>query len=108
MKKVIIENATIEVVLQDDNELSNNNCPSGVISLKGDKTVRFEEAVQESHSGKRNPKLHSGKYLSLTRKKNGKYSFNMKTLEFDPELDVKEFARGVQKEIITAFNFIKA
>lgn len=107
MKKVIIENATIEVVLQDNNEFSTHNCPSGVISLKGDKTVRFEEAVQESH-GKRNPKLHSGKYLSLTRKKNGKYSFNMKTLEFDPELDVKEFARGVQKEIITAFNFIKA
>lgn len=107
MKKVIIENATIEMVLQGDNELSNNNCPSGVLSLKGEKTVRFEEAIRECY-GKRNPKLHSGKYLSLTRKKNGKYSFNMKTLEFDPEMDVKEFARGVQKEIITAFNFIKA
>ena len=108
MKKVIIENATIEVVLQDGNELSESNCPNGVISLKGDNTYKFEEAVRQPKSDKRNPKLIDGSFLSMTRKKNGKYSFNMKTLEFDPELDVKEFARGVQKEIITAFNFIKA
>lgn len=108
MKKVTIENATIEVVLQDGNELSANNCPSGVISLKGDKTYKFEEAVRQPKSDKRNPKLIEGSFLSMTRKKNGKYSFNLKTVEFSPGMDGKEFAKGVMQEILKGFKFMNA
>ena len=108
MKKVIISNATLEVVLQDSGEFSETSCPSGVISITGENNVKFEQSVGRSSTDSRNPKLLDGQYLSLTRKKNGKYSFNMKTLEFSPGLDGKAFAQGVKSEILKAFKFINA
>lgn len=106
MKKITIENATIEVVLQDGNELSATNCPNGVISRKGNNTYKFEEAIRQPKSDKRNPKLIDGDFLSLTRKKNGKYSFNLKTVEFSPGMDGKAFANGVMKEILQGFKYM--
>ena len=107
MKKRIYTGATINVVLQTETEVSNNNCPKGIISKDENGEFRFEEEIRKGRPA-RNPKLHDGKYLSMVRMANGKYQFHMKTLQAGPETDAREVAREVAKEILKGFKIINA
>lgn len=107
MKKKVYTGATLNVVLQNDTEVSSDNCPKGIISKDENGEFRFEEEIRKGRPA-RNPKLHDGKYLSMVRMQNGKYQFHMKTLQADPDTDVNEVAREVAKEIRQGFKIINA
>lgn len=103
MKKTVINNTTITVVLQNAEELSSEQCLNGVISVDPDKKeARFEEVIRKGRPP-RNPKLFDGDYISLVRMQNGKYQCHLKT--FDPcgTGDAKELAFKVYSEMINAF-----
>lgn len=107
MKKQVYNNTTLNVVLQNETEVSSDNCPKGIISKDENGEFRFEEEIRKGRPA-RNPKLHDGKYLSMVRMANGKYQFHMKTLQADPDTDVNEVAREVAKEIRQGFKIINA
>lgn len=108
MKKVIYNNTTINVVLQNTEAITSTCCPSGIISVDENGNLLFEEEIKRGKPENRNPILFDGPYLSLTRKKDGRYSFNMKPICYKPELDFKTFADGVRKDIKEAFKHINA
>ena len=107
MKKQVYNNTTLNVVLQNEAEVSSDNCPKGIISKDENGEFRFEEEIRKGRPA-RNPKLHDGKYLSMVRMANGKYQFHMKTLQADPNTDVNEVAREVAKEIRQGFKIINS
>lgn len=107
MKKVIYNNTTINVVLQNTEEITSESCPTGIISKDANGDFRFEEAVVR-RIDKRNPKLFDGEYLSMVRMQNGKYQFHMKTLQASASLDPRDLAKKVGAEIVKAFKFINA
>lgn len=107
MKKKVYNNATLNVVLQNEAEVSSDNCPKGIISKDENGDFRFEEEIRKGRPA-RNPKLHDGKYLSMVRMQNGKYQFHMKTIEASPKLDANSVAMEVAQEIVEAFKIIKA
>lgn len=107
MKKVIYNNTTINVVLQQSDELSVDNCVNGIISFDETGELRFEEEIRKGRPA-RNPKLFDGDYVSMVRMQNGKYQFHMKTIKAEPGLDGREIAKTVSREIIKAFKFINA
>lgn len=107
MKKVTYTATTLNVVLQEETEISSNNCPKGIISKEANGVFRFEEEIRKGRAP-RNPKLHDGKYLSMVRMQNGKYQFHMKTLNAGTDTDVNEVAREVAKEIRQGFKIINA
>lgn len=107
MNKVTFENATIEVVLQHSEELSVDNCSTGVISVGEDGNLKFEEEIRKGRAP-RNPKLFDGDYVSMVRMQNGKYQFHMKTLNAEAGIDGREIAKAVSREIVKAFKFINA
>lgn len=103
MKKTVINNTTITVVLQNAEELSADQCLNGVFSLDADKKeVRFEEAIRKGRAP-RNPKLFDGDFISLVRMQNGKYQCHLKTFDPCASGDCKELAFKIYAEMINAF-----
>lgn len=108
MKKQTFTNATIDVVLQHTESISTSSCATGVMSKDKYGHFLFEEGVRRSRSESRNPLLYDGPYLSLTRKKDGRYSFNMKPVSSNAILDFKKYSDGVRKDLKQAFEHIQA
>lgn len=103
MKKKTYSNTTLTCTLQQSDELQESQCLTGIIS-KTREGFRFEEAV---HKGRppHNPKLYDGKYISMVRRKNGRYQCHIKT--FDPkEMDRSRVAYDIYAEISQAFQII--
>lgn len=105
MKKTVINNTTITVVLQNAED-SSEQCLNGVISVDPDKKeARFEEVIRKGRPP-RNPKLYDGKFISVVRMQNGKYQCHLKTFNPSKDLDRNELAFAVYSELLSAFNNI--
>lgn len=103
MKKTIINNTTVTVVLQHAGELPANQCFNGVLSLDADRNeVLFEETIRKRRPA-RNPKLFDGRYISLVRMQNGRYRCYLKALDLCGSGNAKELAFQVYGELISAF-----
>lgn len=107
MNKKVYQNVNLNVLLQQEGEVTTDNCPKGILSFDANGEARFEEEIRKGRPA-RNPKLHDGKYLSMVRMQNGKYQFHMKTLQADPNTDMNEVAREVAKEIRQGFKIINS
>ena len=104
MTKFFIANANITCALQQDSEITNEKCLTGILS-RNNNGLLFEEAIRKGRAP-RNPKLFDGKYISMVRKQNGRYQFHIKT--FNPkEMDRKETAFAIYCELTQAFNIIE-
>ncbi len=103
MKKKIIKNTTLTVVLQNTVEFSENQCLVGVFSLDTTKKeALFEEEIRKGRAP-RNPKLYDGKFISLVRMQNGKYQCHLKTFNPCSSGDAKALATEIYHEMINAF-----
>ena len=103
MKKTIINNTTVTVVLKHAGELPANQCINGVLSLDADRNeVLFEETIRKRRPA-RNPKLFDGRYISLVRMQNGKYKCHMKSFDPSKSAGSYELATKVFAELVTAF-----
>ena len=108
MKKTTYSNATLNVVLQQTESITTDSCPIGIISRNPEGQFLFEESARRCRCEQRNPIRFDGPYLSLTRKKDGRYSFNMKPVTCNDKLNFKTFSEGVRKDIKQAFEHIQA
>ena len=107
MKKTTYQNQTMNILVQQDSEVSTTNCLKGVMSLDENGDFRFEEEVRKGRPA-RNPKLHDGKFLSMVRMQNGKYQFHMKTFPAEAGLDGSTIAREIYREVKEGFKIINA
>lgn len=105
MKKKVYTGATINVVLQNEAEVSSDNCPKGIISIDEKGEFRFEEEIRKGRPP-RNPKLYDGHFISMVRMQNGKYQCHLKTINPTKDLDRNELAFKVYRELLSAFNII--
>lgn len=104
MTNIIINNTNLTCTLQQDNEISQNKCYTGIFSKRGD-SLKFEEAIRKGRAP-RNPKLFDGKYITLVRKTNGKYQIHAKALRIEPDFNPSAIAFGYFQEVSSALKFI--
>lgn len=103
MNRKKYDNTSLTCLLQNAEEITTENCPTGIISrtLEG---FRFEEAIRKGRAP-RNPKLFDGNYLSMVRMQNGRYQLHLKTMS--EVLDHEKYAFGVYSEVINALKIIE-
>lgn len=104
MQKLSIQNAKLSCFLQQDTEISQNKCYTGIIS-KVDDGLRFEETIRKGR-GPCCPKLYDGKYITLVRKSNGKYQIYTKTLHLKPDFLVTKVAAEFYQDVANALTLI--
>lgn len=104
MTNITINNTNLTCMLQQDNEISQNKCYTGIFSKRGN-SLKFEEAIRKGRAP-RNPKLFDGKYITLVRKTNGKYQIHAKTLRLEPGFNPNDVAFGFFQEVSSALKYI--
>lgn len=104
MQKKTYISTNLSCTLQQDTEITNEKCLTGVISKTHD-GFRFEEAIRKGRP-KRNPKLFDGHYCSLVHMQNGKYQIHMKTIDASSITDRQDLAFRVYSELLNAFTII--
>lgn len=104
MTNIIINNTNLTCTLQQDNEISQNKCYTGIFSKRGN-LLKFEEAIRKGRAP-RNPKLFDGKYITLVRKTNGKYQIHAKALRLETDFNPSAIAFGYFQEVSSALKFI--
>ena len=106
MKKNMILCVDLKTILQEDALLNQGKCYRGVLSRTSEDEFLFEEAVRVSNHVHRNPKLFSGRYVSLVHMQNGKYQVHMRTINASDVKDHKELANNVYFELLSALKII--
>lgn len=105
MMKIFIPQADLYLHMQEDTEIASGKLHSGIISTQEDGRYLFEEtSPQTTHP--RNPKLYDGKYVTLVRKRNGRYQPHLKTLVVDDAFEPHTFAHQVYNELINALSYV--
>ena len=104
MTNITINNTNLTCMLQQDNEINQNKCYTGIFSKRGN-SLKFEEAIRKGRAP-RNPKLFDGKYITLVRKTNGKYQIHAKALRIEPDFNPSDVAFGYFQEVSSALKFI--
>lgn len=103
MNRKKYDNTSLTCLLQNAEEITTENCPTGIIS-RTPEGFRFEEAIRKGRAP-RNPKLFDGNYLSMVRMQNGRYQLHLKTMS--EVLDHEKYAFGVYSEVINALKIIE-
>lgn len=103
MNRKQYENVSLTCLLQQAEEITSDNCPTGIIS-RTPEGFRFEEAIRKGRAP-RNPRLFDGQYLSMVRMRNGRYQLHLKTMT--DVLDHEKYAFGVYSEVVNALKIIE-
>ena len=108
MKKNVNLCIDLKTVMQEDQMLNIGKCYRGCISRNSDDQYTFEEEATRhiDRHGHRNPKLFSGRYVSLVHMQNGKYQVHMRTINASDVKDHKELAANVYIELLNALKII--
>ena len=106
MKKTVYHNTTINIVLQQEAEVSTDNCPKGVISKDEDGAFRFEEEIRKGRPP-RNPKLYDGPKVSLVRQRDGRYALSLKKIDLSTDFEPADLAFKIYSDVSTALSIIK-
>jgi len=103
MPKKTYSNISLTCALQQAEELSDNQCLSGLFSKNQDGTFTFEEVVPKVRDV-RNAKLFDGQYISMVRMKNGKLQIHFKVIE--SIADPRQLAFNIYSEVSSALTLI--
>ncbi len=101
MKSNLLLCTNLKTVMQHETLLREGQSYNGVLSLIDDDWYLFEESVRRSRPAL-NPKLFEGLYLSLTKRKDGRYYVNMKSIDRDELADPTRLAAAVYRELLQA------
>lgn len=104
MIKETFPNTELTCVSQES-EMNNEQCRTGILSMREDGTFFFEESVRKSQIS-RNPKLFDGNFISLVRRKDGCYQIHLKAVCVDHKSNAKKLAKGISKEIAQAVEVV--
>jgi hypothetical protein len=101
----------VKTILRSDMRMKVGKEYLGILKLDSDAIIEdflcrdphytFTETVPQT-TGKRNPHLYSGKYITVTRRDDGSLRLNFKELKKGAEFKVERFALGVYNELCIA------
>ena len=91
----------VKTLLRTDKMTRVGNNYKGVLMRDGEDHYTFLESMHPS-AGRRNPHVFIGKYITVTRNKDGSLHLNFKRLEIDGNFSVEKYALGVYNEICMA------
>ena len=107
MFKQTINNISLQLVMQQQIEVTEQQMShAGVLSMNQD-GFRFEEAVKQKRP-RRNPKLYEGDYVSLVHRSDGKYACTLKYIrDKEKDFDHNTVAFRIYLELIDALQIIR-
>lgn len=97
------QNINLTCLFQQVEELSSDQCLSGLFSRNTDGTFSFEEVIPKVRDV-RNAKLFDGQYISMVRMKNGKLQIHFKVIESID--DPRKLAQQIFNEVTKALTQI--
>lgn len=93
--------------MQQVTELTDNECHKGVISKDRVGNIRFEENVDATRSWERNPRIFEGRFVNMSRKKDGSLKFSFRRVNTDAMgFKASDYAFNVYSELINALQSI--
>ena len=105
MKRISFQNVHIDLLMQNEENIFEQKCLHGVMSTTP-KGFKFEQAVKQSATPRRNPKLFDGRYCSLVHMQSGRYQVHMRTIFPVNQEEAQQLAFQVYDELVTAFKQI--
>ena len=107
MYKKIFSNVSLQVLMQQQTEVTDQPmCLAGVLS-KNQNEFRFEQSVKQKRP-RRNPKLYEGQYVSLVHRSDNKYACTLKCITPKTEgFDHHNVAFRIYLELIDALQIIR-
>ncbi len=94
------------ICVSQEAEMNTEQSRSGIITMTEEGDFRFEEAVTRSRKAL-NPKLFDGTYLSLVRRKDGRYQLHLKAICLNPASNAKSISKGIAQELKKAMEVVK-
>lgn len=107
MYKKVFSNVSLQVLMQQQTEVTDQPmCLAGVLS-KNENEFRFEQSVKQKRP-RRNPKLYEGQYVSLVHRSDNKYACTLKCITPKTEgFDHHNVAFRIYLELIDALQIIR-
>ncbi|MBQ8593730.1 MAG: hypothetical protein IJ467_05500 [Bacteroidaceae bacterium] len=107
MYKKVFSNVSLQVLMQQQTEVTDQPiCLAGVLS-KNQNEFRFEQSVKIKRP-RRNPKLYEGQYVSLVHRSDDKYACTLKHITTkDKDFDYHNVAFRIYLELIDALQIIR-
>ena len=107
MYKTVFSNVSLQVLMQQQTEVTDQPmCLAGVLS-KNQNEFRFEQSVKQKRP-RRNPKLYEGQYVSLVHRSDNKYACTLKCITPKTEgFDHHNVAFRICLELIDALQIIR-
>lgn len=107
MYKTVFSNVSLQVLMQQQTEVTDQPmCLAGVLS-KNQNEFRFEQSVKQKRP-RRNPKLYEGQYVSLVHRSDNKYACTLKCITPKTEgFDHHNVAFRIYLELIDALQIIR-
>ena len=75
---------------------------NGILTHDAEEHYTFREALPPT-TYQRNPRVYNGKYITVTRKKDGRLQPNFKPIKEGKDFNTITYARGVANELLWAF-----
>lgn len=92
--------------ISQESEMCNEQPRTGILTMNEKGVFRFEEAANRLQKSL-NPKLYEGSYLSLVRRKDGRYQIHLKMICPNAYTDAKNLTKGIGKELSQALEVVK-
>ena len=92
----------LKTVLHNDRIAKMNHDYQGVLTHDAEDHYTFREALPPT-TYQRNPRVYNGKYITVTRKKDGRLQPNFKPIKEGKDFNTITYARGVANELLWAF-----
>ena len=93
----------VKTVLHSNKTAKTGRDYQGVLTRDNDDHYTFIETIPPA-TGKRNPQVFNGQYITITRRDDGSLRPNFKPLRIDEDFTVDGYAIGVCNELRQALN----
>jgi hypothetical protein len=90
----------VKTLLRTDRVTKVDKNYTGVLRRDGEEHYTFTEMLP--WSGKRNPRVFNGRYISITRRDNGMLRLNFKPINMGADFSIDSYALGVANELMWA------
>ena len=93
----------IKTYLRSDRSAQRGKNYTGILCRDSEEHYTFRETLP-STNGKRNPRVYSGKYITITCRADGSLHLNFKNVVINGKFSVDRFALGVCNELRLALS----
>lgn len=93
----------LKLITREPGRMPEGKCLEGTITRDSEEHYTFREILPPT-AYKRNPRVYNGKFITITRKKDGSLQPNFKPIKDWKDFCAFDYARGVANELLWAFS----